>query len=68
MQLPLKPHTFFVIHGGQTLYFFFFTQPHSYFMKFKEQVKEGREKAKKERRRTAQDKQNNNVDGENAVL
>jgi len=37
-------------------------------MKFKEQVKEGREKAKKERRRTAQDKQNNNVDGENAVL
>jgi hypothetical protein len=38
-----------VIHGGQTLDFFLFTQHHTYFRKFKEQVKEGREKAKKGR-------------------
>jgi hypothetical protein len=49
MQLPPKSHTFSVIHGGQTLYFFLFAQPHSYFRKFKDQVKEGREKAKKGR-------------------
>jgi len=43
IQLPPKSHTFSVIHGGQTLYFFLFAQPHSYFRKFKGHVKEERE-------------------------
>jgi len=50
IQLPPNSHTFFVIHGRQALYFFLFTQPHSYFRKFKGHVKEEREKAKKERK------------------